>query len=670
MSPRADLPAVLLFTRAESGTELASLYEGLKRQTWTGWRWVVSDADGAILPPACEGDARVVAFEPSLWREAADGFWGVVPPGFVLRPAALERWIWFLFRSPSFLVVDGLAARGTDRLAGRFLSAEALGGELPFLAQGRLAGLLPGPEEISNDVLWARALRPEPGALGWTIPEISFQAAVVAAPILGPEAEKARRAYFDAPEGMRVVHRRNFQQIDARLGWKMPPSPSEEGKRVLMVLPWLLVNGANTFNLYIAQTLREAGHAVSVVTLAAQEHPRSPDFERLTDDVFHLEQFLDPHDYPAFLAHLIRSRGVDLVFLSETHLGKYLVPLLREQFPEVAFFDYCHVLHLDERSGSHPRQTAALLSQLDLASTSSAFLRGWMIEAGAREPERVEVCYTGVDTAFWSAGLCRAPDLRMQMGIPPERPIILYACRLALQKNPMLFAEVLARLALEDKRDFHALIVGDGIYRAAMEDYFAKAGISDRVLFLGFASLEQMREIYGISDVFFLPSLWEGVSLGLYEAMAMGLPSIVTDVGGQRELLTSECGRLIAPDSRLREASQAALGELLADPALRRRMGQAARERVMGEFSLDEIGPRMLALFDLARKLRREAPREPWSAEAATEMVRQEIALEYAETVREDLTRQRNAVIQQAARQQQEIARLTGVVKSLKGRPT
>ena len=97
------------------------------------------------------------------------------------------------------------------------------------------------------------------------------------------------------------------------------------------------------------------------------------------------------------------------------------------------------------------------------------------------------------------------------------------------------------------------------------------------------------------ADLFFLPSEWEGVAVSIYEAMACGVAVVGADVGGQRELVTPECGVLIAKGNAQHEVDAYArvLAELLANPSELKKMGAAGRARVSAGFQLDEMGQNM-----------------------------------------------------------------------------
>jgi hypothetical protein len=115
------------------------------------------------------------------------------------------------------------------------------------------------------------------------------------------------------------------------------------------------------------------------------------------------------------------------------------------------------------------------------------------------------------------------------------------------------------------------------------------------------------------SDVLFLPSRWEGIALSVYEAMACGLAVVTADVGGHRELVTPDCGRLVAVGDEEAQAQEYAdiLVELIRNEGTRQAMGQSARKRVQKSFGMDTMGDRMVELIEGAADLRRQAAQPP-----------------------------------------------------------
>jgi glycosyltransferase involved in cell wall biosynthesis len=131
-------------------------------------------------------------------------------------------------------------------------------------------------------------------------------------------------------------------------------------------------------------------------------------------------------------------------------------------------------------------------------------------------------------------------------------------------------ATILLRTGLQ----FRIVIAGDGPVRARLEELTRNLGVADRVKFLGFR--EDVSDLLAACDLVVLPSLREGLSIALLEAMAAGKPIIATSIGSHRELVgQAEIARLVAP------ADAAALCEAIlqvwGDPALRTRLGATAR---------------------------------------------------------------------------------------------
>jgi hypothetical protein len=128
-----------------------------------------------------------------------------------------------------------------------------------------------------------------------------------------------------------------------------------------------------------------------------------------------------------------------------------------------------------------------------------------------------------------------------------------------------------------------------------------------------------MKRLFQATDIFFLPSQMEGISLAIYEAMACGVAIVGADVGGQKELVTSDCGMLIQRSSETIETENYAsvLSALLQDSAKLRAIGAAGRRRVAAHFQLAQMGRRMQDLLIRAADLNHSRPRPTVNAGVA-----------------------------------------------------
>lgn len=157
------------------------------------------------------------------------------------------------------------------------------------------------------------------------------------------------------------------------------------------------------------------------------------------------------------------------------------------------------------------------------------------------------------------------------------------------------FAGLLARAGGEPPR---LLLVGTGDAEPQLKQLAHDLGIGHAVEFAGFVPRERMPEVYRRADIFVLPSQSEGMSIALLEAMACGLPVVVTDTGGTDELVRPGGNGLVVAWGDV-AGLEAALAGLAADAGLRRTMGAAARQTAV-RTAWPEIARQYLALMERA----------------------------------------------------------------------
>jgi glycosyltransferase involved in cell wall biosynthesis len=126
-------------------------------------------------------------------------------------------------------------------------------------------------------------------------------------------------------------------------------------------------------------------------------------------------------------------------------------------------------------------------------------------------------------------------------------------------------------------------IVGDGPRRADLEQLVERLGISAKTMFLGYVPEEHAWAVIRASDIVVNPSYTEGLPTSVLEAALMGKAVIATDVGGTPEIVTDGQGGMLI-EARDVDALRMGLEQLLADPELRRRLGDAARAQAAGRF--------------------------------------------------------------------------------------
>jgi glycosyltransferase involved in cell wall biosynthesis len=201
---------------------------------------------------------------------------------------------------------------------------------------------------------------------------------------------------------------------------------------------------------------------------------------------------------------------------------------------------------------------------------------------------KIEVVHNAVDLE--RLALAAPPGLRRQLGGGETSPLVLTPARLDSQKGHRFLLEAAARVP-----EAIFLLAGDGPERGALEALSARLGIAERVRFLG--RRDDVPQLLAACDVFALPSLYEGSSLAVLEAMAARRPLVSSSIAGTDELVEDgREGLLVAPGDP--EALAEALRRLLGDPALRAALAAAAFERVEREFSRRRMGERVAAIYE------------------------------------------------------------------------
>ncbi len=179
-----------------------------------------------------------------------------------------------------------------------------------------------------------------------------------------------------------------------------------------------------------------------------------------------------------------------------------------------------------------------------------------------------------------------------------EHIVIGWVGRMERVKAPALLLEAFLALAArrpEWRTRLRLLLAGDGSQRAALEARVREAGADDRVWFAG--ARDDVPAILRGLDLFALPSLAEGISNTVLEAMASGLPVVATRVGGNAELVAEgETGLLVPAGDEA--ALCTALETLCTDAERRQAMGRAARTHVEQCFSLHTMAARYAGVYD------------------------------------------------------------------------
>jgi len=214
-------------------------------------------------------------------------------------------------------------------------------------------------------------------------------------------------------------------------------------------------------------------------------------------------------------------------------------------------------------------------------------------------PEKVRVLYNGVEIEAFADRSLRDPA-RAALGLKPDDIAIIYHGRLVNQKYPEGLLKIAAQVAARSTRVV-VLVAGDGPRRADLEAAAKRQGLEKHIRFLG--RRDDIPALLQASDIAVLPSLKEGFSNAIIEAMAAGLPVVATAVGGNAEAVTHGRNGWIVPPGN-DAALLNAVAQLVNDSAERERMAVQSRLMVR-KFSIERMIANVEGLYlDLAREAR------------------------------------------------------------------
>lgn len=364
-------------------------------------------------------------------------------------------------------------------------------------------------------------------------------------------------------------------------------------QKMMCFFPWLEIGGADLFNLRLLQELKKVGWGISIVTTLKNKHKLSNDFEKVSNNIFHLANLGGSTSYSTIIRYLIEKNKPSIIFLSNSMYGYFLLPWVKMNFPDIQVVDFVHCEDPGWYNGGYPFFSATYTNCLDKTFVSSNQLGGWCIERGA-DRNKIETCYINVDTKIIRRDPENRKRIRNQLGLADSTRLILYVARLTAQKQPKMVVEVLSRIGNENS-DYKCIIIGDGPEKSALLMAIKKHNLNEQILFLGAQSNGDVMSYMDAADIFFLPSLYEGIALSIYEAMAKSLAIVGADTGGQKELVTEECGVLINETEKQGEIEKYAmvLIDLLKDPGQITKMGKASRLRVEQLFDSSKMVSQM-----------------------------------------------------------------------------
>lgn len=381
-----------------------------------------------------------------------------------------------------------------------------------------------------------------------------------------------------------------------------PPRPSDQTPRdrlkVFLVASVLNTGGTQTQMVALAIGLHQSGVPTAMVVF----HPGGALVERLqaAGVPVHPLHKQGGWRYPAFLFRLIRLMWRERPTVLYTCLGfpNLLCAGLRPWFPSPCRLVWgMRTSRLDWRLYGRRAAFESWLERRLSRLPDRIICNSWSGKehalANGYPAQRLVVVPNGIDTDRFRPDPEAGSHLRARWGIPPTAFLIGLVARIDLIKDHETFLRAAARLT---EPAIHFVCIGDGDTpeRHRLDRLASELGLNGRMRFTG--EVEEMPSAYNALDLAVNASRSEGSPNTVGEAMACGKPCVVTRVGDS-PLLVAMTGRVVPPQDP--EAMAHALRELfLLSPAERAALGDAARERITGQFSLPQLIFRTRIILD------------------------------------------------------------------------
>ncbi len=186
-------------------------------------------------------------------------------------------------------------------------------------------------------------------------------------------------------------------------------------------------------------------------------------------------------------------------------------------------------------------------------------------------------------------------NIRGEINVDSSSLLILFVARFTKQKQPLSMINAFAE-ALQQKPELHLLMVGDGDEKKEALQLVSKLNIESHVHFLPFRS--DVPDLLAAADIFVLPSLWEGLPIGLLEAMSMGKPVIATSVDGTKEVITNgQNGLLIETQDLVANLSQAIV-KLAENESLRNQLSKNVLQTIKADFNAESMTRKIEKIYE------------------------------------------------------------------------
>ena len=328
--------------------------------------------------------------------------------------------------------------------------------------------------------------------------------------------------------------------------------------------------------------------------------------------VIHTERPFNIATWPR-VRQLLRDERIDLVHAHGTRAHSNTFWAARKLGLPVIYTVHGWSFHLDQAPLA--RKTYQLAEKLLMRQAGVTIC---VSESNRRDGlefskmDRTVVIKNGINLQRFNPSL-HTYNVRAELDIAPDVVLVGYIARITAQKDPLTLLRAVA--ALPASLNVKFLLVGNGDLKAEAQQLARELGIASRIIFTDFR--QDIPDVLQALDIFCLPSLWEGLPIGILEAMAMGKPVIASSIEATKEIIEHGVNGLLVP-IKSPDKLAAAIQQLATSKELRRALGASAYQTIQAGFTAEAMTrqveqlyqqqvPRAAALPPKARPVRQMA---------------------------------------------------------------
>lgn len=388
----------------------------------------------------------------------------------------------------------------------------------------------------------------------------------------------------------------------------MPKEKENDKINILMIIPWMAVGGADKFILDIISKIDKEKYSTTIITTVPNDNCWRQKFEEYAT-IYDLTTFLDRKYWLAFINYIIEKNNINVIFNSNSTFGYSALPYLKVKNPSIPIIDYVHMEEWYERNGGFSRDSSGAKDYIDHTYVCNKNSEKILVDYFKRNPNEVSTVYIGVDEKKYDPTLYNKNEILDKLNINcGDKKIISFICRIAEQKRPHLLLEIIKELKRR-RNDFVFIVAGEGPMLKEIKSKAKTLGVYNDIIFLG--NIQKTEEIYAISDLTLNCSIKEGLALTAYESLAMGVPVVSSDVGGQKELINDEVGVIVPciqdeKDVRIFNYSKEEIIPYIdgIEKILNNleNYKQKCRQRILDSFTIDKMVKKMEEIFEKTAK--------------------------------------------------------------------